>query len=209
MIYDLSLELQKTKRRGIWLIPVTLLLIITAWAGYSMNDERFLEYGWLVALFNAPLLNAILIPTAIAVLASRVIDLEHRGNTWKMLETLQSRFDIYIAKVLYGFFAVLIFSFFEMAGFLVMGYVIGFKGDPDLWAYGLFFVQTLAISFNLYLLQMIISLIFSNQAVALCTGLCGSMAGLFLMYVPQWRTLRNLVPWGHFGASMLDRKSVV
>lgn len=202
MIYELSLELQKTKRRGIWLIPVTLLLIITAWAGYSMNDERFLEYGWLVALFNAPLLNAILIPTAIAVLASRVIDLEHRGNTWKMLETLQSRFDIYIAKVLYGFFAVLIFSFFEMAGFLVMGYVIGFKGDPDLWAYGLFFVQTLAISFNLYLLQMIISLIFSNQAVALCTGLCGSMAGLFLMYVPQWRTLRNLVPWGHFGASM-------
>ncbi len=46
MIYDLSLELQKTKRRGIWLIPVTLLLIITAWAGCSMNDERFLEYGW-------------------------------------------------------------------------------------------------------------------------------------------------------------------
>lgn len=202
MIHNLSLELKKTRRRGIWLIPAALLLIITAWAGRNMNDERCLEYGWLMALFNVPLLNAILIPTAIAVFASRIIDLEHRGNTWKMLETLQSQFDIYITKVLYGFFAVLIFSILELTAFLVMGYTIGFAGNPDLWAYGLFFVQTFVISFNLYLLQMVISLIFSNQAAALCTGLCGSMAGLFLMYVPQWPVLRCLVPWGHFGATM-------
>lgn len=167
MIHNLSLELKKTRRRGIWLIPAALLLIITAWAGRNMNDERFLEYGWLMALFNVPLLNAILIPTAIAVFASRIIDLEHRGNTWKMLETLQSQFDIYITKVLYGFFAVLIFSILELTAFLVMGYTIGFAGNPDLWAYGLFFVQTFVISFNLYLLQMVISLIFSNQAAAL------------------------------------------
>ncbi|MDE6052816.1 MAG: ABC transporter permease, partial [Lachnospiraceae bacterium] len=185
MIYYLSLELKKTKRRGIWLVLAVLFLVITAWAGYNMNDERFLEQGWMMALFNVPLLNAILIPTAIAVFASRIIDLEHKGNTWKMLETLQSKFDIYITKVLYGMIAILIFSLLELTAFLVMGYVVGFKGTPDLWAYGLFFVQTFVISFNLYLLQMIVSLIFSNQAVALCTGLCGSMAGLFLMYVPH------------------------
>ena len=202
MIYYLSLELKKTRRRGIWLVPSVLLLVITAWAGYNMNDERFLEYGWLMALFNVPLLNAILIPTAIAVFASRIIDMEHRGNTWKMLETLQSKFSIYLTKVLYGLIAVLIFSLLELIVFLVMGYMIGFKGEPDLWAYGLFFVQTFVISLNLYLLQMVISMIFSNQAVALCTGLCGSMAGLFLMYVPQWPLLRNLVPWGHYGATM-------
>ncbi len=202
MIYYLSLELKKTKRRGIWLVLAVLFLVITAWAGRNMNNERFLEQGWLMALFNVPLLNAILIPTAIAVFASRIIDLEHKGNTWKMLGTLQSKFDIYITKVLYGMTAILIFSLLELIAFLVMGYVVGFKGTPDLWAYGLFFVQTFVISFNLYLLQMIVSLIFSNQAVALCTGLCGSMAGLFLMYVPQWPLLRNIIPWGHYGASM-------
>lgn len=202
MIYRLSLELKKTRRRGIWLVPAVLLLVITAWAGRNMDNERYLDYGWLMTLFNVPLLNAILIPTAIAVLASRIIDLEHRGNTWKVLETLQRKSDIYITKVLYGFCAVLIFSVLELAAFLVLGYAIGFKGNPDWWAYGLFFVQTFVISFNLYLLQMIVSLIFFNQAVALCTGLCGSMAGLFLMYVPQWPVLRCLIPWGHFGASM-------
>lgn len=202
MIYYLSLELKKTKRRGIWLVLTILLLVITAWAGRNMNDERFLEYGWLMTLFNVPLLNCILIPTAIAVFASRIIDLEHKGNTWKLLGTLQSRFDVYIAKVLYGFVAILIFSVMELIVFLVLGSKIGFEGTPDWWAYGLFFLQTLVITFNLFLLQMIISLIFPNQAVALCTGLCGSMAGLFLMYVPQWPVLRNVIPWGHYGASM-------
>lgn len=202
MNHYLALELKKTKRRGIWLVFAVLLLLITLWSGYNMNDERFLEFGWMMTLYNAPIFNALLIPTAIAVFASRIIDMEHKGNTWKLLETLQSKFDIYIAKVLYGFAAILIFSVLELTAFLIMGYCIGFKGSPDLWAYGLFFVQTFVISFNLYLLQMIVSLIFSNQAVALCTGLCGSMAGLFLMYVPQWSMLRNILPWGHYGASM-------
>lgn len=202
MIYYLSMELKKTKRRGVWLVPTILLLAITLWAGRNMNDERFLGFGWLMTLFNVPLLNAILIPTAMAVFASRIIDMEHKGNTWKILETLQGKFDIYIAKVLYGFIAILLFAAAELIVFLVMGYKAGFKGTPDWWAYGLFFLQTFVISFNLFLLQMIISLIFSNQAVALCIGLCGSMAGLFLMYVPQLPLLRAVIPWGHYGASM-------
>ncbi|MDE7322398.1 MAG: ABC transporter permease [Lachnospiraceae bacterium] len=198
----ISLELKKTKRRGIWMVLTIFLLLITGWTGYNMNDERFLGFGWMMTLYNVPLINAILIPTAIAVFASRIVDIEHKGNTWKMLETMQPKFEIYLGKVFYGFAAILIFSTAELIIFLAMGYAVGFHGTPDLWAYGLFFVQTFSISFNLYLLQMIVSLIFSNQAVALCTGLCGSMAGLFLMYVPQWPFLRNMVPWGHYGASM-------
>ncbi|MDE6220299.1 MAG: ABC transporter permease, partial [Lachnospiraceae bacterium] len=127
MIYYLSLELKKTKRRGIWLVLAVLFLVITAWAGHNMNDERFLEYGWLMTLFNVPLLNAILIPTAIAVFASRIIDMEHKGNTWKMLETLQRKFDIYLTKVLYGLIAILIFSLSELIAFLAIVTVVGFK----------------------------------------------------------------------------------
>lgn len=198
----ISLELKKTKHRGIWLVLALLLLLITGWIGYNMNDERFLGFGWMMTLYNAPLMNAVLIPTGIAVFASRIVDMEHKGNTWKLLETMQRKFDIYTGKILYGFAAILIFSVAELVNLLWMGSTVGFKGTPDLWAYGLFFVQTLVVSYNLYLLQMIISLIFPNQAVALCTGLCGSMAGLFLMYVPQWPLLRNIIPWGHYGASM-------
>lgn len=201
----LSIELQKTRRRGIWLVPTALLLFIVLWLGHSYtghNGKLFTQFGWLDVLYNTPLLNAMLIPTAIAVLASRVIDMEHKGNMWKQLETMQSRRALFLAKTIYGFCAVFLFSLAEVLGFLVLGKVFGFAGTPDLWALGLFFAQTLVISFNLYLLQMIISIVFSNQAVALCIGLCGSMAGLFLMFLPQCPILRCIIPWGHYGATM-------
>lgn len=201
----LSIELKKTKRRGIWLIPTALLLFIMMWLGHSYtghNGRSFIQFGWMDTLYNTPLLNAMLVPTAIAVLASRVIDMEHKGNMWKQLETMQSRRALYLAKTLYGFCAVLLFSVAETIGLFMLGKVFGFAGEPDLWALGLFFIQTLVISFNLYMLQMIISIVFSNQAVALCIGLCGSMAGLFLMFLPQCPILRCILPWGHYGAAM-------
>ena len=58
MNYYLSLELKKTKRRGIWLVLTTLLLIIALWTGSNMNDERFLKFGWMMALYNVPLLKS-------------------------------------------------------------------------------------------------------------------------------------------------------
>lgn len=202
---DLSIELRKTKRRGIWLVPTALILFLMMWLGYSYakrSGDFYIRFGWMDMLYNAPLLNAILVPTAIAVLASRVIDMEHRGNMWKLLETMQSRRALFFAKALYGFCAVFLISVMEVLGFLVLGKLFQFAGTPDLWAFGLFFVQTLLISFNLYLLQMIISIVFSNQAASLCVGLCGSMAGLFLMFLPQCPILRCIIPWGHYGAAM-------
>lgn len=201
----LSIELRKTKRRGIWLVPTALFFFLMIWLGHSYtgsNGNSHIQYGWMDVLYYTPLLNAILIPTAIAVLASRIIDMEHKGNMWKQLETMQSRRALFLAKTLYGFCAVLLFSLAEVFGFLVLGTLFGFAGTPDWWSLGLFFVQTLVISFNLYLLQMIISIVFSNQAVALCVGLCGSMAGLFLMFLPQCPILRCIIPWGHYGAAM-------
>ena len=200
----LSIELRKTKRRGIWLVLAALYAVMMAWTAYTYtgSGRQHIVYGWRYTIYTAPLLNAIMIPTAIAVFASRIIDMEHKGNTWKLLETVQSKRALYLAKILYGAIGVFLFSAAEFVGLLLMGVYFGFAGAPDLWAYGLFFVQTFVISFNLFLLQMIISLLFSNQAVAICVGLCGSMAGLFLMYLPQWPLLRCIIPWGHYGATM-------
>ena len=172
----LSIELRKTKRRGIWLVLAALYAVMMAWTAYTYtgSGRQHIVYGWRYTIYTAPLLNAIMIPTAIAVFASRIIDMEHKGNTWKLLETVQSKRTLYLAKILYGAIGVFLFSAAEFVGLLLMGVYFGFSGAPDLWAYGLFFVQTFIISFNLFLLQMIISLLFSNQAVAICVGLCGS-----------------------------------
>ncbi len=173
MMNGLSLELLKTKRRGIWLVFAALLGTIVLWGGANVSDARFLKFGWRMVLYNLPLLNAVLIPTGIAVFASRIIDMEHKGNTWKLLETLEGKFELYLAKVLYGLIAVLLFSIAELLLFAAVGLVVGFEGTPDLWAFGLSFVQTFAITLNLYLLQMLLSLLFANQAVA-CVSDCAA-----------------------------------
>ncbi len=140
-----------------------LLGTIVLWGGANVSDARFLKFGWRMVLYNLPLLNAVLIPTGIAVFASRIIDMEHKGNTWKLLETLEGKFELYLAKVLYGLIAVLLFSIAELLLFAAVGLVVGFEGTPDLWAFGLSFVQTFAITLNLYLLQMLLSLLFCQS----------------------------------------------
>lgn len=198
----LHLEFCKTKHRGIWLIITALLVVQCLWTIYAIGDEKCLPQGWLMLLYSLPMLNSIMIPTFLAVLASRLIDIEHKGSSWKLLETMQSKFSLYLGKIMYGFCCILFFSVAQLLMILVLGNCLGYHGKPDIWAYALYFFQTFIISFILFLLQMIVSIIFSNQAVALCLGLCGSMAGLFLMFIPQWKLLQCLIPWGHYGACM-------
>lgn len=199
---SLSLELQKTKRHVMWLVMAALLAVQCLWFIYAEGDNKDLVQGWLILLYNFPLMNSIMVPTFIAMVASRLIDIEHKGSGWKLLETMQSKFSIYFGKVIYGFCYLFCFSVFQLLMMITLGFFFGYHGSPDIWAVVLYFVQTFTISFILFLLQMIIAILFSNQAVSLCVGICGSMAGLFLMFMP-WNLLKSIIPWGHFGAAMV------
>lgn len=198
---SLSLELKKTKHHGMWLVMVALLAVQCLWFLYAEGKNKDLIQGWLILLYNFPLLNSIMVPTFTAVVASRLIDIEHKGSGWKLLETLQSKCSIYLGKIIYGMCYLLCFSITQLIMMLLLGFSFGYYGEPDVWAYMLYFVQTFTVSFILFLFQMILSILFSNQAVSLCVGICGSMAGLFLMFMP-WDFLQCLLPWGHFGAAM-------
>lgn len=198
----LSLELKKTKRRGMWLVIVALLVVQCGWLIYAEGNGKNITQGWLPLLYDLPLLNSIMVPTFIAVVASRLIDMEHKGNSWKLLETVQSKYSIYLGKISYGLGCVFCFSAVQLVMLFAVGRYLGFQGSPDIWAFALYFVETFVITFILFLLQMVISIVFANQAVSLCVGLCGSMAGLFLMFMGPWNVIKNILPWGHYGATM-------
>jgi len=199
---ELQIEWMKIKRRGVCLVLLALWVIQTFylfWGSVNLEESR---QGWLMMLYQLPLLNGVMMPTVMAVMASRLVDTEHKGNTWKFLETVQQKNRIYRGKIICGFLFVFGFCFLQMISILVAGICKGYEGEPDFWAYGLYFTETLLISFSIYLLQMILSVLFLNQMVSLSIGLCGSMAGLFLMFMPQWDILRKLVIWGNYGATM-------
>lgn len=162
---SLLLELKKTKHHKMYLVSLALLLIQYLWTLYAEGKNKDLVQGWLILFYDFPLLNSIMVPTFIAIMASRLIDIEHKGSTWKLLETLQAKTNIFFGKVIYGFCFLLCFCLLQLIMILLLGRSFGYYGNPDLWACALYFIQTLVISFLLFLMQMTLSILFTNQAV--------------------------------------------
>ena len=171
----LRLEFYKIKRRKVWLTMFALLSVQLMWGLWSMRDPREweLQSGWMSLLYFLSLLDGIMVPAMMSVLASRLADIEHKGNTYKQLETLRSAGSLYHAKAVCGCIIIAVLFAVQFAFFITLGYHLGYAGNPDVKYY-------------------LLSMLFANQMVALVTGLGGSMAALLLMYV----TTHSFLPWG-------------
>lgn len=197
----LQMELKKIKRKKIGLTVCALIGIQFAWLLWSTNnpDERELLQGWLGHLQSQPLICAIMMPTVMSVLASRLADIEHKGNTCKQLKTLRTAGTLYHAKVLCGFLFIFSMTAANFAFLLFLGYGYGYAGNPNPKAYLLSFLLQIACCLSLYLLQLDLSILFFNQMIPMVVGLCGSMLGVILMYLRTY----SFLPWGGFLSSAL------
>ena len=92
MYTSIRAELQKARRRHdlivCLLVPVMALLWCQS-AAPTGADELASAYSAL--FYSLPIINTILMPLAMAILASRLWDVEVKGCTSKLLYTLQSR----------------------------------------------------------------------------------------------------------------------
>ncbi len=190
----LQLEFYKIKRRKVWLTMFVLLSVQLLWGLWAFHDPRDweLQCGWMSLLYHLSLLDGIMIPTMMAVLASRLADIEHKGNTYKQLETLRSAGSLYHAKAACGCIIIMLIFAAQFAFFIMLGYYLGYEGHPDIKYYLLSYVLKVASNLSLFLLQLALSMLFANQMVPLTVGLGGSMAALLLMFV----TTHSLLPWG-------------
>lgn len=190
----LQLEFYKIRRRKVWLTMFALLSVQLMWGLWSMRDpkEWELQSGWMSLLYQLSLLDGIMVPTMMSVLASRLADIEHKGNTYKQLETLRSAGSLYHAKAVCGCIIIAILFAVQFAFFIALGYYLGYEGNPDMKYYLLSYGLKVAANISLFLLQLALSMLFANQMIALVAGLGGSMAALLLMFV----TTYSFLPWG-------------
>lgn len=190
----LQLEFYKIKRRKVWLTMFALLSVQLLWGLWSMRDPKDweLESGWMSLLYFLSLLDGIMVPTMMSVLASRLADIEHKGNTYKQLETLRKAGSLYHAKAVCGFIIIAVMFAVQFAFFIVLGCYLGYEGTPNLKYYMLSYVLKVASNLSLFLLQLALSMLFANQMIPLVAGLGGSMAALLLMFV----TTYSFLPWG-------------
>ena len=100
----LALEFCKCRRHKLTLVCAGLLAAQLLWFGayLTRQDAEALAQGWMLLLYNLAMVDAIMLPIGVAVIASRSCELEHRGHTLKLLETAVTPGRLYAAKLAWG-----------------------------------------------------------------------------------------------------------
>ena len=204
MIKLLKCELLKMRRRYVFLTALAITaagLAFSLYGNYRGETAGFImENGWQMMLYQLPLANGIFFPVMAATVASRLADTEHKASALKHLFTLEKRGKIYDAKLIMGLLLMLICVLIYWAAVLVFGKVIGFEGMPPMMLYLRYLACTALSTAVIYILQHGLSMLFKNQAVSFFTGVIGTFAGVFSMFLPQLPFLRQILPWGSYGA---------
>lgn len=199
----LRLECYKCRRRKIVLVCAAVLAVELIWMGafFARQDAEDLKWGWMLLLYNLSTVDAIILPLSVATLASRSCELEHKGSTWKLLETMAAPGRLYAAKLGWGALVLAALLILRSALFLAVGIAQGFQGELPLIRLGLFTLISWTVSMMVYALQQGLSLRFANQSAALVCGIAGSFLGILSMLFPP--ALVRCVPWGYYGLMSL------
>lgn len=201
-----SLEFAKLRGRWLWLLPLLCLAVQGAWLWWNMSgmSHREIVQGWQHYLYQLPAVNAIFLPLLMAVLASRLADVEHKGLMLKQLYTVQSRGKLLLAKLTVGGWYLLWLMAGQLFTMLLVGLYKGFYG-PIPWGYfGCYVLFTYTITLCIFLVQLLLSLLICNQAIPLIVGITGSFCGLFSLFLAN-HPLSKLVLWTYYSQLFLCR----
>ncbi len=201
----LFIEFRKGRRLYLWGILLAVVGILTVWQLYDDldADAKALACGYQNTFFQLPTLNALFLPLMLAVFASRLCDVEWKGDTFKLLYTLQNKARFYDCKFIHSAFYLLLFTILEcmMVPFLgaVCGYTDPFKPLKLIQLAGAILLPGLLI----LTLQHYLSLTFANQVIPLFVGLSGSFLGLFANFLPP--QVVRFIPWSYFAAFLTEQ----
>lgn len=181
MLRSVRAELLKTRRRFDWLLLALLAgTALLLGAGGAPDSLQELASGYSAFFYTLPIVHVLVMPVGMAALTTRLWDAETRGNTRKLLFTLQSRGDFYAAKTLLGLFYLLALAGMEALGLLAIGRVYAFTEAPDpgrlLWL----LVCGAAVEAVLLAAFTLLQLRFGSPVLLLGVGLGCSMGGFFL-----------------------------
>lgn len=201
-----AIVVEKTKSTHLhtWTIAAAMVLGVSgltlfrgAASGVFAGQGDNLDYVWQLLLASMSFAVALIYPVLLAVLASRVVDIEHRGQGWIMSATssvtpgtlLRAKL-IYHGRMITG--ATLAISAIIAATGLVSGASSTFPAG--LWA--IYTVVTIVVSLAVFATHLVVSSTIDNQLVCLAIGVGGLFLAVFGQALPGW--LNHITPWGYF-----------
>lgn len=192
-------EWMKVRYRKTGLMLLAFLGLIFVWTVWNLgrSSEGEIWDGYRRTFLQMPLIDTIIMPTMIAMLASRLCDTEIKGDTLKLLCTMERKGRIFDMKLWMGAVYLALFTAGQIGILFGAARFFGF-GRPLEPVHLLYFVlQTYVVSLPILLLQQVLSFYFENQILPLAAGLFGSFVGLFSWFFAG-NPARKLFLWGYY-----------
>lgn len=190
-------EKLKARHKKALFVPLGFLLFQILWAVWQISSMKPQELpdGYMMFFYQLPPMNAIMLPLMLSVIASRVCDMEVKGDTLKILFTLQKRDGFFDCKYLTCLKYLLIFAAGQGIMLPVLGTINHF-GSLKISLYLLYLLVTFTVSAVILCIQQFLSLVSENQLLPLGVGLAGCFLGLFSMFFPA--PVARLILWGYY-----------
>lgn len=190
-------EKLKARYKKAILVPLGFLGFQILWALWQVSSLKPQELpdGYMMFLYQLPPMNAIMLPLMLSVIASRICDMEVKGDTLKILFTLQKRTGFFDCKYLTCIKYLLVFVAGQGIMLPVLGTIYHF-GSLKISLYLLYLLVTFTVSAVILCIQQFLSLISENQLLPLGIGLAGCFLGLFSMFFPA--PAARLILWGYY-----------
>lgn len=191
------------KTRGRYMLPTILCMIAAelAWILNGRLSEDAVLKGWMMLLYQLPLINALFLPVMAIVISFRLGDLEHKGNMLKNLCCIAKRGSLYDAKLLYGGGLMFVSVIVQFPAVILYGHIMRFGGEFPVKEYLYLLLFTVTATGAVYLLQHALALCCKKTAVPFLVGIIGEFAGVLSMFLPQ-TFLQKSIPWGYYGMMM-------
>ncbi|MEI3612710.1 ABC transporter permease [Pseudogracilibacillus sp. SO30301A] len=196
----ISLELYKLRHKHLFLMVTLFLTVEIAWAfmatsmSISHNPDNA---GWepLIAMLSS--MNGLFLPILTAICVSRICDMEHKGNTWKLLLTVSiRRSTLYAAKYISTSIIMLVACLLQVLAITAFGIVNGFEQPVPLLLLIRFFIGTVLTNMIIIALQQWVSMAVKNQAFALSLGMVGGFIGMAADLLPLG--VQRIFVWSYY-----------
>lgn len=206
----IELELFKMRHKKIFLIFFLMLGVelLFIFSNYGRN-ENFIEMipsplapAWEDLITGPAMFNGLFFPIMIAVMASRMCDLEHVGNTWKLLESNnQSRASLVMCKLVIICVAMLGAVLVQVVTIVLYGRSVHIVEALPSKTIVEFAIGTVMITFVVITIQLFLSLLIQNQLIPMAVGMIGALIGFISTLLPAG--VRNLLIWGNYAELMV------
>ncbi len=194
------LELYKLRRKHLFLMITLFLLVEMTWAFMATSTSIYrnpenARWEPLIAMVSS--MNSLFLPILSAICVSRICDMEHKGNTWKLLQSLSvKRSKIYKAKFICGFFVMVWACIIQVFAMDVFGVIKGFEEPVPFFLLARFFIGSILTNAIIIALQQWASIAVKNQAFPLFLGMIGGFIGMAGDFFPP--KVRRLFLWSYY-----------